>query len=302
MMKEELSGELTPQDSLEQLLSRLYYIDNYAHMMPNFTSRSGTAGVLVTNETIYPETMQLCPSPNGYIIGTGNGSIWTMLDLFKPGVLPKGIISLDYDQNCILSGKVLIELAKRNITPAEAISYFFGVYNKEPTETGEYFLHTLDEIVDIARNIASKEQNPQFKQILIDAIEKGEFVHDMQLTRSLENKDRPPDIRRRKNITATIYKHWRTIVALAQEGSIFFAHSDASNEFSLSFIDLKAPDIKYLRNILYTSNLVDCRYKKDLNCWQRFNPNGESWYIFTSQYKDNYVLRASHQPPVFPDS
>ena len=50
------------------------------------------------------------------------------------------------------------------------------------------------------------------------------------------------------------------------------------------------------------SNLVDIRYKRSLDCWQKFNPNGEGWYIYTTQYQDDYLLKAGHGPPLFPDS
>lgn len=284
---------LTPHRALMQSLSGLYDSNNYAQIMPNFTGRSGTAGVLVTNENLDEETTQLSPAPSGYIIGVGNGAIWMMLDLFQPRVLPKGIISLDYDPNVILSGKLLVEFANRGISPEEAVSYLFGAGNVSLQQS-------VNQVVDVARSVVAREQNLQFKQVLLNTINNGEFVDDMRLTRTLEKKERLPDLRRRRNVTETIYRYWNTITDLAQQGNIFFAHSDVADEFTLSFIESSIPEIGSLQNILYTSNLVDSRYKHELNGWQRFNPEGKSWYVFTTQYRDNYVLRASHEPPVFP--
>jgi len=202
-------GDSTTGQTPEQLLTRMYNSEGYTQIGAMVSERTGTVGVLVTNESFCPKSFRLSPLPNGYIIGTGNGMIWMMLDLFPPKTLPKAVISLDRDPSVILSGKVLIELARRNISSKEAISYFFGDDEDKPVR------HTVDEIIRIASDLASREQNPLFKQVLLGAILKGEFIPDMELIRHLEKKNRQPDIRRRRNITETIYKHWRTITTLA---------------------------------------------------------------------------------------
>jgi hypothetical protein len=290
----------------------MYESDNYAQIGAKFVGRGGVAGVMVSNESFLPENLRLLPPPDGYIIGAGNGAIWSMLELFPQGILPKGIISLDYDPAVVLSGKVVVELAKRGLSREEAVSYFFGDYMSKPGGTrGDYYKHTVDEVIALAREIAAKEQNPQFRQAMLDAVDKGEFVHDARFMRQrheMEYKDPlfevgtgSLEVKGRINTAGIIYKHWDKIVKLAQAGKIFFAHADIGDSKAINFIDTQIPDIKTSRNILYTSNVVDFRYRRDVNALQRLSPDGNSYYVYTTQKPDNYILKATHTPPVYPN-
>lgn len=270
--------------NIELVTSTFYEPGNYDLMGAHVTQRVGTIGILETNELFMKENLHLSSKPDGYIICVGNGAIWLMLDLFQNGTQPKGIISLDRDASVILSGKVLLELAKQEITSDKAVEYFYG--------------GKIDDMVAIAKNIIQNEENDAIKQALMDTISTGQFIRDLEVLHQLEINPTVPDVRRRKSISSAISKHWPTIIRLAKEGKIHFLHSDISNEATLRFITANLPDIPLFQNILYISNVVDKRYKNALHEWEIFNPTGLSWYIFTSA-QDDYMLKASHQPPVY---
>lgn len=269
---------------IEQALSGFYESDNYQQMGAQTVERIGTVGILETNERFIKDNMQLLPKPDGYIIGIGNGAIWYMLNLFQEGTLPKGVISLDRDSCVVLSGKILIELAKQGVTRDEAVAFFYE---------GE-----IDDILDVARNIVQNEKNYRFKQELDATLNTGQLASDLELLRRLQRNPADSDIRRRKNITAVISHHWPSITLLAREDKITFLHSDVANETTLKFITAQLPDIIDLRNILYTSNVVDKRYRHELLSWKIFNTSGKGWYIFTSA-RDDYILQSSHNPPIY---
>lgn len=269
---------------LEQMLSRFYERDNYQQMGAQLVERVGTVGILETNERFIAENMKLFPKPDGYIVGVGNGAIWFMLDLFQEGTLPKGVISLDRDPCVVLSGEVLIKLAKRKVTSEDAAAFFYD--------------GKIDDVLHIVKNIVQNEKNNRCKQEFDAALNTGQFARDLELLHQLEINPTVPDLRRRKNLTTTILRNWPIITSLAQEGKIMFLHSDVNNVNTLQFITSRLPDISTSRNILYVSNIVDERYRRELNSWEIFNTFGKSWYIFTSA-RDDYILQSSHQPPVY---
>ena len=114
--------------TIEEKLARMYSSSNYERMGGGTPSRAGAVGVLATNERFPSQALKIFPPPNGCLIGTGNGAIWSMLELFPQGQAPKGVISIDRDPAIILSGKLVVELGKRNISKKEAVAYFFGDY------------------------------------------------------------------------------------------------------------------------------------------------------------------------------
>jgi len=305
-VKEIVIGQRTLEDSL----SEMYGPANYEQMAARpFGSRAGVAGVGCTNESFFPENLKPPTPRDGYLIGTGNGAIWSMLGLFPEGTDPKGIISLDMDPSVILSGKVIVELAKRGITREEAIAYLYGDYIKPAGgKPGEYYNHKVEEVIAIARKIALGEQNPQFRQTLLDAIDKGEFIKDIKFMRERHEMDynKPLyevgsgtlEVKGRINTAAVIYKYWDRIVRLAKAGKIFFAYSNIKNEPTLDFILQQVPDIATSNNIIYSSNVVDFRYSRDVKELKRFNQNGQSVYVFTTQDPDKYTLKMADKPPV----
>ncbi len=276
--------------SLEHNLSSFYDPDTYARLGTKITDRAGPVSILTTNERFLAENLAIDPKPDGYVIGTGNGAIWRMLDLFPKDTQPKGIISIDRDPSVILSGKVLIELAKRNIPPEEAVAYFYGVH----AETG--VTHTLDDLISVARDVAQKEPNPTLKRTLLETIHNEHFLHDMKLIHGAAANPSLLHKRGRKSMAEEFFRYWPAIVQLARQGNVFFVHADIGNRDMLRFLTDKIPDIASSRNVLYVSNLCDRTYQKDLNGLQILNPSGRSWYVFTNE-TDEYMLRASHEPP-----
>ena len=286
--------EGTSTQTMEEKLAGMYSSTNYEKMGGGSPERAGVAGVLCSNESFFPENLVVIPSPDGYIIGTGNGAIWSMLELFPPGQLPKGIVSIDRDPSVVLSGKLLVELAKRGVPKEEVMAY---VYGDSIREFG-YISHDLNEAMEIARELANKEDNPEFRKVLVKALEAGDFRRDMGFCRERHfgDYDKPLfeegkssfEIRGRINVPAIIYKHWDGIVKLAREGKIFFAHSDIGNEETLNFLAANLPEAPGTRNIIYTSNVVDSRYRYEVDGLQRFNSEGRSTYVFTTQREDDY--------------
>jgi len=274
--------------SLEHTLSTIYDADIYPSMGTGSVPRIGTAAFLVTNESFDNEICRMIPAPDGYIIGTGNGSIWRMLDLFSPSVLPKGILSLDRDLSVILSGKIIVALAKKFVSAEEVVQLLYG---EDPEDNRNIYL------IQMAKDIASKETNPIFRNLLLSTINEKKFIDDLCILRHLARVDRPPDIRRRKIIDQLLISHWDTIEELAQAGNIFFAHSDLGNAHTISYIAKQKPDILMRSNIFYTSNVVDDRYRSELNALELLNPARKSWYVYTSQYPDDYELRVGSDPP-----
>lgn len=305
-LREVGSSGKTPEESL----SEIYLPGNYERMVAKpFTERAGVAGVGCTNESFYPERMKPPNSLDGYLIGTGNGAIWTMLELFPEATDPKAVISLDIDPSVILSGKVVVEMAKRGISREEAVAYLYGDYSRPSGgRPGEFYIHKVEEVIDLAREIALREQNLQFRQALLDALEKGEFVKDVKFMRERHDMDHnkplyesgsgPLEIKGRINTAAMLYKHWDQIVRLAKSGRIFFGYSNIKNEQTLDFITQQLSDITTSNNLIYTSNVVDYRYAADVNELERFNRNGQSIYVSTTQRQDNYVLKITTEPPV----
>jgi len=265
-----------------ELLSSFYETEKYRKLGAQVVERVGTVGILETNEKFILEHLHLSSKPDGYIVGVGNGAIWHMLDLFPDGVLPRGVISLDRDPSVILSGLVLLELGRREITSDEATTYFYG--------------GKIDALLDIAKNLVQNEPGDRFKQTLNDVVSTGQFAQDLEVLYWLETHPDIPDIRRRKNITSVIHRQWPVITTFAKEEKMFFLHSDIADETIVRLIIEHTPDITSCSNILYTSNIVDKRYRKDIDIWELFNPNHLSWYVFTSA-KDDYVLQCSRTPP-----
>ena len=270
--------------SLESSLNCIHSPQNYSLEKMKPAERSGTVAVLVTNETLPEEGLRLDPEPDGYILGTGNGNIWSMLSLFGQDQVPKGVISLDHDLGVVLSGKLLVQFAKNGCSAGETLKKLFYV----------------NEAVACAKEIALSESDPVFCKALLDLINSGLFAEDMALLSTLEQENRPPDIRRRSTVTHAICENWSIISQLANEGNIVFAHADLVDDHVLELIERQVPDICRSTNILYTSNVVDRRYRNEVNALERFNPDGKSWYVYTSQDYDDYVLRANHFPPVYP--
>ena len=233
------------EETLEQALNEIYRAENFDQLRaPNIAKRAGAAGAGYSNESLFPEKLKLSPAPNGYIIGTGNGAIWSMLELFPPGTVPKGIISLDYDPSVILGGKIIVELGKKGISGEEAIAYLYGSIIQE--SGGKSYHYTVDEFIAIAKEVAERGQNPKAKQIFIDTIEKGNFredtnfmrqTHDLDYNMPLfERGEQSFEIKGRINTAGILYKHWGTISKLVREGRIAFLYTDMGNERTLTFI------------------------------------------------------------------
>jgi hypothetical protein len=296
-----ISLETDDTRTLEQKLAGMYDDSNYDRLGGGNAERSGAIGVLVTNENTLPGRVRIPESTDGYIIGTGNGAIWAMLDMFPKGNEPKGIISLDRDPSVILSGMVLVELAKRGISKEEAVAYLFDEFYLDRS-----LRHTLEDIKEIAEGIVASDLPPKFNDVLFQAF-LGPFKRDMSFSREKHYGDyKRPKYDHEKgpygefdkiNIAAIIYDNWDKIKKLAQEGKIFFAHSDIANPATIDFIAKQIPEIRTARNLIYTSNIVDYRYRSEVDALQGFNTQDQSTYVFTTQKPDNYTLRSSSVPP-----
>jgi hypothetical protein len=292
----------TPQ-TLEELLAPIH--TRYYETMgaAEVHAATGRLGILNTNEHLPATGLKIVPPPNGYIIGSGNGAIWEMLEHFPEGTLPKGIVSLDISPIVTLSGKMVTALAKGargNLDARGAINWLYGeyIFDKSPglPRIGQ------TEIEALAREVAMKETNFQFRQVLLGVIDNGTFFKEIGATRAaceLEGFTGPVHRgeKKRMNMPSLIYQRWETIKQLAKEGKIFFAHSDIANPSTINFIAEVLPDIGTSRNILYTSNIVDFRYRQEIDVLERLNPNKMSVYVFTTQSPDNYGLKTAASPP-----
>ena len=212
-----------PSTTMEERLAAMYSSQNYKLIGGGSPERHGMAGVLATNESFNRDKLKVEPLPNGYIIGTGNGAIWSMLELFEGGSPPRGIVSVDQDPAVILSGMALVELAKRDLSKKEAVAYFYG---SEFYSGGPIIAHSLEEMVGIAQEVADQVDNPEFKQVLREAIgeggERDSFRGDMAFCRTRHQYDYKRDlfeagigtlqIKNRINTAAMIYKHWEIVM------------------------------------------------------------------------------------------
>lgn len=293
----------TPQ-TLEELLAPIH--SRYYEMMgaAEVHAAAGVLGILNTNEHLPTAGLKIIPPPNGYIIGSGNGTIWEMLEHFPEGTLPKGIVSLDISPIVTLSGKTVTALAKGargDLDTRGAINWLYGdmifdKYDPSLPRIGK------TEIEALAREVAMKETNLQFRQVLLGVVENGTFFKEIQATRAaceLDGFTGPVHRgeKKRMNMPSLIYQRWGTIKQLAKEGKIFFAHSDIANPSTINFIAEVLPDIGTSRNILYTSNIVDERYRHEVDVLEMFNPNKMSTYVYTTQTPDNYGLKTAASPP-----
>lgn len=261
----------------------------------------GAIGLLSTNESISPGGLDI-GTPDGYIVGSGNGAIWEMLENFPQGNLPKGIVSMDINPDVILSGKILVALAKGqrgDLTADEAMNWLYGKYifpKSNPT------LKNIEKekIETLAKEVIFNETNPKFQKVLMDNIENGTFFAKLQQVRQIFEEEGFKGPKHKKdgsmNISAIINNNWDSIKRLAKEGKIFFAHSDIANPNTIQFIADSLPDIKNSKNIIYTSNIVDSRYRKEVDVLEKLNPSSLSSYVFTTR-ADNYVLKSAKTPP-----
>lgn len=276
------------QSSLEWKLSFLHQ-DRYIRMCGGRDGqRVGTAAFFVTNESPSLNPIPLDQRPDGYIVGTGNGNIWSMLEEFPAGIPPKGVIAIDYDPSVILSGIVLVELAKRRLSLEELIACIYG--------DAAFPEWTVSKTVHLAEDMARRESQ-EFKRVLLASIDDETFIRDINIARRLHEGLLHEDLQRRKTISSIFDRQWNSIIDLAMQGNIFFIYGDIGNDIVLNGINEQVPDLKYSKNIFYISNIVDTRYRTELATLQRLNPEGKSWYVYTTHYPDDYMLQYSHALP-----
>jgi hypothetical protein len=295
-------------NSMEAHLREMYSDDNFDTLVAKPPKRAGQVAFLATNES-FPNG-ELVPSrqPDGYIIGVGNGSIWSMLEMFDEENPPKGIIALDIDPSVVLGGMVLVELAKQGISREKAIALLYGDIFSDPQRPATIFPYQLSDLDDIVQKVLNDEQNPNLTKALGSQLIKNTFRKDAEFARYKHGLDykKPkllggPGERRTLNTPAMIFDHWDTIVKLAQEGKIFFGLADFTNENVLDFISGQIPDATQHTNVIYASNILDHFYRAglddaNLSALERFNPDGKSFYVSTRTNK-KYELEITDAPP-----
>jgi hypothetical protein len=251
---------------------------------------------------------------DGYVVGIGNGTIWSMLEYFTiryniaPGAKgqPKGLISFETDPAVVLSGLTIKDYAREKTSIDTVISDIYSSSHKEEGVTIDPFIQRANRVIERERVL-----HPAFADELAKALPNVKQDLD-QYTRIYGNikyllrsyKEGNTMLEGVNDISKVLYRNWETIMELEAQGNIAFIHSDIKNTDTLSLISTTIPDIQTSRNILYVSNVLDHLEQAGMPHGQQnfgelqtiLNPGELSYYV-SSRRRNNYKLMFSPESP-----
>jgi hypothetical protein len=243
----------TPQHS-PTLTDKLTTLYDDPGILPSQPHYPGQAGFLLTNERMKPEVRRqlIATKPDGFVIGTGAGTIFGLPGVFPEDTPCKGIISIDHKPEVVLGGLMLAELAKQGLSADDILDLFHHELGKYP--------------YSFARDIIA-QQHPSLRPRLSHALEAGNTFSLGTITtqareyfEEIKNDEADPkfvDGDRLINIPDILRRNWEVITGLANSGNLVFIYSDLLSPHTASAIAKLAPDLLGFRNIFYGSNVLN---------------------------------------------
>lgn len=126
-----LSREITKSSSaLEENITRNLQGKDVTPKQKNY---DGIPALFQTQDIIdaeFVEKMRAC-TPNGYIVGIGTGGIFSLLQCFPTGIMPKGIVMTDINPHVVAAGKVMIQELIQATDVKDFFNNFFELSDKQ---------------------------------------------------------------------------------------------------------------------------------------------------------------------------
>ncbi|MBI2599553.1 hypothetical protein HYW43_01380 [Candidatus Daviesbacteria bacterium] len=208
----------------------------------------GVPAIIGTNETIgnsFFEAIQ-AKHPDGYLIGVGSGSAYSMLHVFEDGVTPKGVVLTDIDPRVIATGRLLIQNLKESPTATDFERSFFGM-------SEETFNQQL-------QNMIAAEQNPVLKRRW--ATISMETWHKVWTDLSKREVLEWEDIRAYKyegeniDVIGAVLARFDTLKQLADEDNLTMVYTDFTSPVFIGAVK-QLPGFNDSTNVIYFSNISD---------------------------------------------
>jgi hypothetical protein len=217
-----------------------------------------TAFFLVSNERMeshffdrFKDRYQL----DGYIVGCGGSTIWTMVEAFLSPSVPKGMIIVDVDPRIICYSKLLVRLIKQYPDFKELIREFEAIQKRG-------WRLTLEAIIADEKEMALKSQ---WINWLDRSYLKGCDGDFSWLVDGLSGHTFNQVILRNERISvlALMKKNYRILHELAVNGNIVVLYRDIFDSALVSLIE-RLPGYKDSTSLLYLSNAVDHESNKSV--------------------------------------
>lgn len=210
---------------------------------------------LVSNERVdshFFHALRERYSFDGYIIGCGSSTIWTLPEVFQS--VPKGMVIVDVDLRIICFSKLLIQLFKRYADFTTFLQEFRSIQKNG-------WKLTLESII-------AEEEDIALKSLFINWLDrsylnqwKGDFDW-LGICLWEESHDRPAAARSKKIcVLPMIRKNYSTLHAMAIEGKIVVQYRDVFDKALLSRVE-GLPGYKESTSLLYLSNAIDHEHEK----------------------------------------
>lgn len=259
--------------------------------VPEIETR-GVPAIIGTNETVgrsFFEAIQ-AKHPDGYLVGVGSGSAYSMLHVFEDGVTPKGMILVDIDPKVVAIGRLLIQNLNDSNTAADFRRNFFGMPE-------EVFNQQLQKMIVAERNLALRRRweatNADTWHKVWTDLSKREAL-EWEDIRAYEYEGQNIDV------VGAILAKFDILKQLANEDNVTTVYADfTSPEFIEAVRSL--PGFDSVTNVIYFSNVVDhitqrgtqMRNVTVMNLLKAYeNPAHQAIYIDTLGQGLNYFLRA----------
>lgn len=263
------------------------------------SNEGGVLAIIGTNETVgsgFFEAVQ-DKKPDGYVVGVGDGNVFTMLHCFPDNVVPKGIVTADIDPRSVASGKLLINKIKQSNSAEQLNAAFFNISDND-------FNTAFQEIIEV-------EENPSLKEVwqklgekerdqILKGIRKKEYF-SWHFNRLYETEGQNIDV------MGAILDKFAILKQLAEEDNISISWADFTDPKFISAVN-QLPDFDNSTNIIYSSNIVDhitqrgtqtenARVFEHLRVYEQGAQ--KPIFIDTLGVKLNYFLRARSTLPTF---
>lgn len=206
---------------------------------------------------------------NGYIYGCGSSTIWTLVEAFPKGVIPKGLILADIEPRIICYTKLFIRLLKRH----------------------QEFESLVDELAAINQNswkealtsIVEEETDSVLQKALMEWLESNEeglapgskWGWQKSVLLSKANREQWFHAKSsRISVLTLISRNYPVLHSLAKSGNLIIVYRDVFDSMLLKLIS-SLPGFMHSTSLIYLSNALDhvlirSDFRKDYSSFCRF--------------------------------
>lgn len=188
---------------------------------------------------------------DGYIYGCGSTTIWTLLEAFPPGVVPKGMILADIEPRVICYTKLFIHLLKKH-------AEFDGLIDELAAIVQKHWESTLRSIVEQETEIALKQALMQWLGSDHAKVPPGgKLLWRRSLLRHDADRANWYDPKKaRISVLTLIKKNYPTLHTLAKNGNLVIMYRDVFDSM-LNNAVANLPDFRHSTSLVYLSNALD---------------------------------------------